>query len=121
MIRYSPLLLCLACADTYSMGESDSAYHSDPEHFDEVWRPYLSPHASWQHLNLRNQHLHAIHQLLSKLEGIIPALETSHAIAHLDKLCKEVPGGTRIVLNCSGRGDKDVNNAIKYINLEEKP
>jgi tryptophan synthase beta chain len=60
-------------------------------------------------------------QLLSKLEGIIPALETAHAIAYLDKLCKEVPGGTRIVLNCSGRGDKDVNNAIKYINMEENP
>eukprot|EP00192_Tetraselmis_astigmatica_P003931 CAMPEP_0117662604 /NCGR_PEP_ID=MMETSP0804-20121206/8140_1 /TAXON_ID=1074897 /ORGANISM="Tetraselmis astigmatica, Strain CCMP880" /LENGTH=465 /DNA_ID=CAMNT_0005469511 /DNA_START=53 /DNA_END=1450 /DNA_ORIENTATION=- len=57
-------------------------------------------------------------QRLSKLEGIIPALETSHAIAYLDKLCPSVPGGTRIVLNCSGRGDKDVNNAAKYINLE---
>lgn len=56
-------------------------------------------------------------QRLSKLEGIIPALETSHAIAHLDKLCPNVPAGTRIVINCSGRGDKDVNNAAKYINL----
>jgi tryptophan synthase beta chain len=49
------------------------------------------------------------------LEGIIPALETSHAIAYLDKLCPTVKNGTRIVINCSGRGDKDVNNAIKYL------
>jgi tryptophan synthase beta chain len=54
-------------------------------------------------------------QRLSKLEGIIPALETSHALAHLDRLCPTVPSGTRIVLNCSGRGDKDVNNAAKYL------
>lgn len=57
-------------------------------------------------------------QRLSRLEGIIPALETSHAIAYLEHLCPQVPGGTRIVVNCSGRGDKDVNNAAKYINLE---
>jgi hypothetical protein len=47
-------------------------------------------------------------QDLSRLEGIIPALETSHALAYLDRLCPTVPDGTRIVLNCSGRGDKDV-------------
>lgn len=47
-------------------------------------------------------------QLVSRLEGIIPALETSHALAFLDKLAPAVPDGTRIVLNCSGRGDKDV-------------
>ena len=45
---------------------------------------------------------------MSRLEGIIPALETSHAFAYLEKLCPTVPDGTRIVLNCSGRGDKDV-------------
>eukprot|EP01023_Acetabularia_acetabulum_P014553 TRINITY_DN17108_c0_g1_i2.p1 TRINITY_DN17108_c0_g1~~TRINITY_DN17108_c0_g1_i2.p1 ORF type:complete len:440 (-),score=87.73 TRINITY_DN17108_c0_g1_i2:695-2014(-) len=56
-------------------------------------------------------------QLLSHLEGIIPALETSHAIAYLEKLCPTVPNGTKIVINCSGRGDKDVNNAAKYIDL----
>jgi len=56
-------------------------------------------------------------QRLSELEGIIPALETSHAIAFLEKLCPTLPDGTRVVLNCSGRGDKDVNTAIKALNL----
>lgn len=50
-----------------------------------------------------------------RLEGIIPALETSHAIAYLDYLCPTLKDGTRVVINCSGRGDKDVNNAMKYI------
>lgn len=56
-------------------------------------------------------------QLLSRLEGIIPALETSHALAYLDKLCPTVAPGTRIVLNCSGRGDKDVNTVINLLDL----
>ncbi|CAN7081789.1 hypothetical protein Bca4012_080428 [Brassica carinata] len=52
---------------------------------------------------------------VSRLEGIIPALETSHALAHLEKLCPTLPDGARVVLNFSGRGDKDVQTAIKYL------
>ncbi|CAO2833518.1 unnamed protein product [Amaranthus hypochondriacus] len=54
---------------------------------------------------------------LSRLEGIIPALETSHALAFLDKLCPTLPNGTKVVLNCSGRGDKDVQTAIKHLKM----
>jgi len=54
-------------------------------------------------------------QRLSKLEGIIPALETSHALAYLETLCPTLADGTRVVLNCSGRGDKDVNSVIGYL------
>ncbi|KAI5078411.1 hypothetical protein GOP47_0006082 [Adiantum capillus-veneris] len=54
---------------------------------------------------------------LSKLEGIIPALETSHALAFLEKLCPTLKPGTRVVLNCSGRGDKDVHTAIKHLKV----
>ncbi|KAI8477067.1 MAG: tryptophan synthase beta subunit-like PLP-dependent enzyme [Monoraphidium minutum] len=57
-------------------------------------------------------------QRLSQLEGIIPALETSHAIAFLEKLCPTLADGTRVVLNCSGRGDKDVNTAIKALGMQ---
>ena len=48
-------------------------------------------------------------QLVSRLEGIIPALETAHAFAWLDTLCPTLAEGTELVINCSGRGDKDVN------------
>ena len=48
-------------------------------------------------------------RLVSELEGIIPALETSHAFAWLEQLCPTLPEGSEIVINCSGRGDKDVN------------
>ena len=55
---------------------------------------------------------------VSLLEGIIPALETSHAFAYLEKLCPTLPAGTKVVLNCSGRGDKDVNTAAKAMGLD---
>ncbi len=55
-------------------------------------------------------------QLLSQLEGIIPALETAHAIAYLEKLCPQLDGSPRIVINCSGRGDKDVQTVAKALN-----
>jgi len=48
---------------------------------------------------------------LSRLEGIIPALESSHAIAEAKKL--KMPAGKIVVVNLSGRGDKDVNEAIR--------
>ncbi|KAK4344534.1 hypothetical protein RND71_034710 [Anisodus tanguticus] len=57
---------------------------------------------------------------LSRLEGIIPALETSHALAYLEKLCPTLPNGTKVVLNCSGRGDKDVQTAIKYLKVKSR-
>eukprot|EP00850_Spirogloea_muscicola_P017963 SM000159S01794 [mRNA] locus=s159:252489:254876:- [translate_table: standard] len=53
-------------------------------------------------------------QRLARLEGIIPALETSHALAYLEYLCPQLADGTTVVVNCSGRGDKDVNTAVKY-------
>jgi tryptophan synthase beta chain len=48
-------------------------------------------------------------RLVSELEGIIPALETAHAFAWLEQLCPTLAPGTEVVVNLSGRGDKDVN------------
>ena len=49
-------------------------------------------------------------QLLSRLEGIIPALESAHAVAHAMKVARELKRDQLIVVNLSGRGDKDVNS-----------
>ncbi len=56
-------------------------------------------------------------RLVSELEGIIPALETSHAFAWLDKLCPTLEEDTHIVINCSGRGDKDVNTVASSLQI----
>ena len=50
--------------------------------------------------------------LLSKTEGIIPALETAHAIAALEKIVPEIASDSIIVVNCSGRGDKDMQTIM---------
>ena len=57
-------------------------------------------------------------QLMCKLEGILPALESSHALAHLPILCKELGPDGVIVLNLSGRGDKDVNTVQNALRAE---
>ena len=57
-------------------------------------------------------------QRLSQLEGIIPALETAHALAWLETLCPTLPSGTEVVINCSGRGDKDVNSVAERLGQE---
>jgi tryptophan synthase beta chain len=54
-------------------------------------------------------------QLLSRLEGIIPALESAHAVAHAIKVAREMKEDEIVVLNLSGRGDKDVNTARDFL------
>ncbi len=54
-------------------------------------------------------------QRLCRLEGIIPALETAHALAWLDTLCPTLAPGTEVVICLSGRGDKDVNTVAERL------
>lgn len=54
-------------------------------------------------------------QLLSQQEGIIPALESSHAIAYAIQLAQEMQQEQIIIVNLSGRGDKDLNTVKKYL------
>ena len=56
--------------------------------------------------------------LCSRLEGIIPALETSHAIFHAEKIARELGRGKNLVLNLSGRGDKDVEVASEALGID---
>lgn len=56
-------------------------------------------------------------RLLSRTEGIIPAIETAHALAGVLKLGQVLPAGSSILVNLSGRGDKDMETAAKYFGL----
>ncbi|MFM1957147.1 MAG: hypothetical protein RLZ41_546 [Actinomycetota bacterium] len=56
-------------------------------------------------------------RLLSRTEGIIPAIETAHAMAGALKLGTTLPAGSSILVNLSGRGDKDMETAAKYFGL----
>ena len=54
-------------------------------------------------------------QTLARLEGILPALESAHAIAYTMKLVRDVADGTVILINLSGRGDKDVQTVAEAL------
>ncbi|MBQ5706686.1 MAG: tryptophan synthase subunit beta, partial [Peptococcaceae bacterium] len=55
---------------------------------------------------------------LSKIEGIIPAIESSHAVAHAMKLAPTMDKDQIIVINISGRGDKDVAAIARYMGVD---
>lgn len=80
-----------------------------PEH------SYLKDSGRAEYYSVTDQQALAGFQQVSRLEGIIPALETAHAFAYLDVLCPQLDGSARIVINCSGRGDKDVQSVAKIL------
>ncbi|MBE9050082.1 tryptophan synthase subunit beta [Nostocales cyanobacterium LEGE 11386] len=80
-----------------------------PEH------SYLKDTGRAEYYSVTDEEALAAFQRLSRLEGIIPALETAHAIAYLEILCPQLTGSPRIVINCSGRGDKDVQTVAKFL------
>ena len=57
-------------------------------------------------------------QTLTRTEGIIPALESAHAIAQVIKLAPELPADSLILVNLSGRGDKDIPTVAEALNVE---
>jgi tryptophan synthase beta chain len=59
-------------------------------------------------------------QLLSRTEGIIPALESSHAIAHVASIAPSMSTDSIIVANLSGRGDKDVNTVAEVLTKRDE-
>jgi len=87
--------------------------------------PGIGPEHSWLHDMGRveyvsvtdNEALDAF-QLLCALEGIIPALESSHAIAHAAKIAGKLPKDHLMVVNLSGRGDKDIFTVADILNVK---
>jgi tryptophan synthase beta chain len=57
-------------------------------------------------------------QLCTRLEGIIPALEPSHALAYVQKLAPRLPPDNLLVMNMCGRGDKDIFAVAEHLNME---
>jgi len=87
--------------------------------------PGIGPEHAWLNDLGRGEYLSATDdealeafQLLSKLEGIIPALEPSHALARIGEVAKEVGKDGDVVLVLSGRGDKDIFTVAKHLGVE---
>ncbi len=84
--------------------------------------PGIGPEHSWLHETGRVEYVSvtddeavAAFQQCTRLEGIIPALESSHAIAHAGKIAGALPKDHLMVVNLSGRGDKDVSTIAKAL------
>lgn len=87
--------------------------------------PGIGPEHAWLNDLGRGEYLSATDdealeafQMLSKLEGIIPALEPSHALARIGEVAKDVGQGGDVVLVLSGRGDKDIFTVAKHLGVE---
>jgi tryptophan synthase beta chain len=84
--------------------------------------PGIGPEHSWLHDIGRAQYVSITDvealeafQLSCQLEGIIPALEPSHALAHVMKIAPDLPSDHLLVMNMCGRGDKDIFTVAKAL------
>jgi tryptophan synthase beta chain len=87
--------------------------------------PGIGPEHSWLHelgrvnyVSATDDEALAAFQLCSKLEGIIPALEPAHALAHVMRLAPTMPKESIIVMNLCGRGDKDIFTVARHLGFE---
>jgi len=86
-----------------------------PEH------AYLHDTGRAQYVPITDKEAVEAFKYLTKMEGIIPAIESAHAVAYAIKLAPELPKDKIMVINLSGRGDKDVYSIAKYmgVNIDE--
>ncbi len=89
--------------------------------------PGIGPEHSWLHETGRAQYVSITDaealeafQLSCQLEGIIPALEPSHALAHVMKIAPDLAADHIIVMNMCGRGDKDIFTVAKHLGFDMK-
>ena len=86
--------------------------------------PGIGPEHAWlkdigrvQYVAITDQEALDAFKLCTRLEGIIPALEPSHAIAHLMKIAPEISQDKIIIVNLCGRGDKDIFAIAEHLNM----
>ncbi len=84
-----------------------------PEH------SYLKDMERAQYVSITDQEAVAAFLLLTKKEGIIPALEPSHAIAAAQKLASTMKKDDILLINLSGRGDKDIDHVLHYLEHQD--
>jgi tryptophan synthase beta chain len=87
--------------------------------------PGVGPEHSWlkdsgrvTYVAVTDKEALAAFQLCTKLEGIIPALEPSHALAHVQKIAPQLSKDNLLVMNMCGRGDKDIFAVAEHLSME---
>jgi tryptophan synthase beta chain len=89
--------------------------------------PALGPEHAWladqgrvEYTSVTDAEALAAFEALAKLEGILPALESSHALAWVLREGARLGRDTRVVVNLSGRGDKDVSEVLRVLGREPR-
>ena len=84
--------------------------------------PGVGPEHAWLHdigrveyVSVTDKEAVSAFQLTTKTEGIIPALESAHAVAHAVKIAGELPKDHIMIINMSGRGDKDIDAVAQHL------
>ena len=87
--------------------------------------PGVGPEHSWlkdikraKYVAVSDDEVMKAFHMVNKMEGILPALETAHAFAHLDELMPKMNKDQHIVINVSGRGDKDLNSVVEIEDIK---
>ena len=94
--------------DTYSVSAGLDYPGVGPEH------AYLADTGRAEYTTINDGEAIAAFDALCRFEGIIPALESSHAVAEAIKRAPKLPKDTILLVNLSGRGDKDMDSVMKY-------
>lgn len=93
---------------TYSIAPGLDYPAVGPEH------SYLKDTKRVEYVSVKDEEAIEAFEILSKTEGIIPALEPSHALAYAIKLARNLSKDKVIIVNLSGRGDKDIDSYLKF-------
>ncbi|MCS7186114.1 MAG: tryptophan synthase subunit beta [Armatimonadota bacterium] len=96
--------------DTHSISAGLDYPGVGPEH------AFLKATGRAQYVAVTDEEALEAFELLAKLEGILPALEPAHALAYTFQLAKNLPKNSIVLVNLSGRGDKDVEVVMKALN-----
>jgi tryptophan synthase beta chain len=87
--------------------------------------PGIGPEHAWlhdlgrvQYVSITDREALAAFQLCGRQEGIIPALEPAHALAHVAKIAPDLPRDHLLVMNMCGRGDKDIFAVAEHLGVK---
>ena len=87
--------------------------------------PGVGPEHSWlkdmkraKYVAVSDDEVMKAFHMVNQMEGILPALETAHAFAYLDELMPNMNQGQHVVINVSGRGDKDLNSVVEIEDIQ---
>ncbi len=107
---------------TYLLQDSDGQIEEAHSISAGLDYPGIGPEHAWLHdigraeyVGITDDEALAAFQLCTRTEGIIPALECAHAIAHIVKLAPTLPADAIILMNLSGRGDKDIFTVAEHL------